>query len=138
MLAQVHQQGLIPPDWILSDTWSTDNVVNNKGMINNVELCTEEDSLKIYTNGGVLEYNQVGDNRYFPIRTYFNPQSIANVLSLKTVNEMNGYHVTMDTQDDLSIKLHHGTATLRFPHSMNGLYYCTKDKSVEGKTIVTL
>ena len=46
MLAQVHQQGLIPPDWILLDTCSTDNVVNNKGMINNIKLYTKEDSLK--------------------------------------------------------------------------------------------
>ena len=99
-------------------------------MINNVELCTEEDSLKIYTNGGELEYNQIGNFNYLPIGTYYNPRSIANMLSLKTVSEMNGFHVTMDTQDDSSIKLHHGTATLRFPHSVNGLYYCTKGNMV--------
>ena len=64
-------------------------------MINNVKLCTEEDSLKIYTNGGALEYNKVGDFTYLPIRTYFNPQSITNMLSLKTVSEMNGYHITV-------------------------------------------
>ena len=43
---------------------------------------------------------------------------------------MNGFRVTMDTQDDSSIKLHHGTTTLIFPHSVNGLYYCTKDDMV--------
>ena len=96
-------------------------------MINNVKLCTEEKPLKIYTNGGVLEYDQVGDFTYLTIKTYYNPQSIANVLSLKTVSEMNGYYITMDTQDDLFIKLHHGTITLYFTHNSNGLYYCRKE-----------
>ena len=34
----------------------------------------------------------------------------------------------MDTSEDPSIKLHHGNETLRFPHSNNGLYYCTVEE----------
>ena len=96
-------------------------------MVNDLKPCAEEDALKIYTNGGALDYNQVGKFTYLPIKTYYNPKSIANVLSLKAVSEMKGYCVTMDTQDDPSIKLHHGAITLQFPHSSNGLYYCTEE-----------
>ena len=74
LLTQVQQQGLIPPDWILLDTCSTDNVVNSRDMIRNIKPCTEEDSLKIYTNGGALDYDQVGDFAYLPIKIYYNPQ----------------------------------------------------------------
>ena len=134
VLTQVHQQGLIPPDWILLDTCSTDNVVNNVDMVNNLRPCSEEDALKIYTNGGALDYDQAGEFAYLPIKTYYNPESIANVLSLKAVSEMKGYQVTMDTQNDPSIKLHHGDTTLCFPHSSNGLYYCTEEDMTNFKS----
>ena len=114
---------MIPPDWILLDTCSTDNVVNDKNMVNNLRLCSDEDCLKIYTNGGALEYNQMGDFAHIPLKIYYNPQSIANVLSLKAVSEVDGYRVSMDTDEDPSIRLHHGDVTLKFPHSNNGLYY---------------
>ena len=73
ILTQVCKQGLIPPDWILLDTCSTDNVVNNKAMVTNLQKCSEEDYLKIYTNGGALEYNQMGDFVHLPLKIYYNP-----------------------------------------------------------------
>ena len=97
-------------------------------MVNNLQRCSDEDYLKIYTNGGALEYNQMGDFVHLPLKIYYNPLSIANVLSLKAVSEIKGYHVSMDTSEDPSIRLYHGNETLRFPHSNNGLYYCTAEE----------
>ena len=97
-------------------------------MVTNLQKCSEEDYLKIYTNGGVLEYNQMGDFVHLPLKIYYNPLSIANILSLKAVSEIKGYRVSMDTSEDPSIRLHHGNETLRFPHSRNGLYYCTVEE----------
>ena len=91
ILIQVHSQGPIPPDWILLDTYSADNIVNNTAMAMNLEVSNEEDVLMIYTNREALKYTQSGDFRHLPIKTNYNPESIANVLSLKkTVSEMKG------------------------------------------------
>ena len=62
---------------------------------------------------------------HLPLKIYYNPQPIANILSLKAVSEVEGYRVSMDTDEDPSIRLHHGNITLKFPHGVNGLYYCT-------------
>ena len=94
-------------------------------MVNNLQRCSDEDYLKIYTNGGALEYNQTRDFAHLSLKIYYNPQSIANLLSLKEVSEIKGYRMSMDTDEDPSIRLHHGNITLKFPHSDNGLYYCT-------------
>ena len=50
------------------------------------------------------------------------------MLSLKAISEIEGYRVSIDTSEDPSIRLHHGNETLRFPHSNNGLYYCTAEE----------
>ena len=103
-------------------------------MVNNLKPCAEEDALKNNTNGGALDYDQAGEFAYLPIKTYYNSESITNVLSLKAVSEMKGYCVTMDTQDNPSIKLYHGHTTLCFPHSSNGLYYCTEEDMTRFKS----
>ena len=45
IIIQVHPQGSIPLDWILLDTYSTDNVVNNTATMEmNLEVYNEEDT----------------------------------------------------------------------------------------------
>ena len=46
--------GIIPPDWVLLDTCSTDNVIRNIDLFNSVRMCIAEESLKIFTNEGSL------------------------------------------------------------------------------------
>ena len=86
------------------DICFTDNVVNNKTMITTLKRCSDKDKI------------------------YYNLHSIVNVLSLKEVSEIKGYYFSMDTDKDSIIRLHHGNVTLRFPHSDNGLHYCTVKK----------
>ena len=100
--------------------------MNSNSMVTNPKTCDEEDALKIYKNGGALEYTQSGGFVHLPIKTYYNPKSIANVLSLKAISEMKGYKISMNTNEDSSIMLHHGDLILKSPHSANELYYCTE------------
>ena len=97
-------------------------------MVTNLQKSSEENYLKIYTNGGALEYSQMGDFVHLSLKIYYNPHSIANILSLKAMSEIKGYHISMDTSEDPSIRLHHRNDTFRFPHSNNGLYYCTAEE----------
>ena len=96
---------LIPHVWILLDTCSTDNVINNRHLVENVSSCTEDEKLKIYANGGDLTYEEKYVFKYLPLGVHFNPQSISNVLSLKHVNNMPGYHLEMNTKKESGILL---------------------------------
>ena len=120
----VDRGGLIPPDWILLDTCSTDNVVHDHTLLIEREKCSKNQEMKIYTNGGSLNYDMSGSLKYLPIRCYYNNQSIANVLSLKYISDIPGCRIYMDTQVGPEIYVSYQGATLKFEQSTNGLYYC--------------
>ena len=58
---------------------------------------------------------------------YYNPHSIANVLSLKAVDDIDGLYVTMDTKTESGIFIEDRVNELQFKHSPSGLFYCTID-----------
>ena len=80
--------------------------------------------MKIYTNGGSLNYDTRGFLKYLPIHCYHNDQSIANVLLLKNISDIPGCHIYMDTNVGPEIYVSYQGATLKFKQSLNGLYYC--------------
>ena len=54
-------------------------------MVKNVRKCTKGEKLKIYTNRGELENDEIADSLLLPLEMYFNEESITNVMSLKQV-----------------------------------------------------
>ncbi len=126
MLAQAAKQsGLIPEDWILLGTCSTDNVVNNKVLVDNLRGCYDDEKLTVYTNGGKLTFGEIGNFKYLPLQAYYNPESIANVLSLKAVADMKDFHIEMNTKIEPTIVLIKDDHRLSFRHNSTGLYHCT-------------
>ena len=123
-----NSNGIIPPNWVLLDTFSTDNVIKNKELLNNIRLCSEKESLEIFTNGGSLILNETGTLKHFPMDSYYNPSSIANVLSFKAVMDLKGHHVKMDTENRPGMYVVKNGKELLFRNSMNGLFYCTTDE----------
>ena len=90
ILAQSEQAptSTIPKDWILLDSCSTDCVFNDHSLLNNISPCTQQEKLKIYTNGSSLTYDHMRVFKYLPLPGYYNPDSIANILSLKDVLDL--------------------------------------------------
>ena len=84
--------------------------------------------MKIHANGGSVSYKTTGSFKYLPIQCYYNSESIANVLSLKSVADIQGYKITMDTNDNPHINVKCGNAKLVFRQSRSGLYYCMVDE----------
>jgi len=121
------KHGLIPEEWILLDTCSTDNVINDVTLVQNMRKCGFDETLTIHTNGGELTYREIGDFKFLPIEVFYNPKSIANVLSLKAVDNVKGFHIEMNTSVDPFINVIKGNHKLRFMHSDTGLFYCTVD-----------
>ena len=107
------------------DKCSTDNIIRNKDLLNNIRSCTEEESLEIFTNGSSLELNETGTLKYFPMDGYYHPDSIANILSFKLVTDLKGHYVKMDTENRPGMYVVKGDKELLFWHSVNGLFYCT-------------
>jgi hypothetical protein len=76
----------------------------------------------VFTNGGSQDYSDIGTLTLFPFKVYYNPPSLANILSLAKVLEM--FRVTMDT-NEAPMMLVHGSPdiTLWFHQCGSGLYY---------------
>jgi Reverse transcriptase (RNA-dependent DNA polymerase) len=96
-----HGSSSIDPSWILLDSQSTISVFKNCDMLTNIR--PSDHVLRAVTNGGFQDSRLVGD---FPNlgEVWFNPASIANILSLSHVRRV--CRVTMDTSLDSSLIVH--------------------------------
>ena len=115
---------MINENWILLDTCSTVNVCKNASIITDVRKCCKGEELMIVTNGGSQDYNQIGLFKYLSLPIYYNPKSIANILSFKEVASVPGVCITMDTAMERAIfvTLPDGRK-IKFKECDIGLYY---------------
>ena len=81
--------------------------------------------MKIHTNGESLNYDTIGVFKNLPVKCFYNTRSIANVLSLKSVSDVPGCNIYMDTKNGPEIYVNYGNTILKFDQSPSGLYYCT-------------
>jgi hypothetical protein len=72
----------IPNHWILLDSQSSISVFNNKSMISNIRNSPQE--VCVIINGGEQTSTQIGDITNLGT-VWYNPKSIANILSLSDV-----------------------------------------------------
>lgn len=113
------QHALIPKHWVLLDSQSTVSVFNNPSMLRNIRRAPTP--LKVYTNGGCQESHLIGDIRNFGT-VWFNPDSLANILSLAAVRKT--CRVTMDTSVEAALCVHRSDGTImKFLEYASGLYY---------------
>ena len=88
--------------------------------------------LTAYTNGGAQRYDKLADLSLLPITVHFKQDSMATILSLKTVSEIPGARITLDTNTskDITLSLANGN-TFVFEQYKTGLYYFDANNSVE-------
>ena len=113
----------IPSSWVLLDTCSTASVFCNSMLVNDLVVCSEDEELMIQTNGGGQSFDLKSTMKLFPIDVHFNSESMANILSLKDVAEMEGARITMDTLEERAITVHFQGNAYRFMEHKEGLYY---------------
>ena len=117
VLAQSSNSG-INPNWILLDSQSTISVFCNHTMLSNIRRGTH--TLRAITNGGHQDSEWVGD---FPNlgEVWYNPHSIANILSLADVRKV--CRVTMDSSLEPSLNVHRlDGSVMKFIEHDSGLY----------------
>ena len=93
---------MIPNEWLLLDSGSTISSIRNKDLMFDVQPL--EKPLRVYSNGGHLDYGYDGSLRLMPLRVYFDRKCMANILSLSEVASK--FRVTMDTSVGSSICVH--------------------------------
>ena len=109
----------IPDTWVLLDSQSTISVFKNSSLLSNIRPSSRP--LTVYTNGGCQVSTLLGDIPNFG-EVWYNPQSLANILSLAAVRQR--CRVTMDTAGDPSISVHRRDGSVMvFCESAMGLYY---------------
>ena len=113
------QASTIPNCWILIDSCSSVNIVANEELLHDVILTNNP--INVHCNAGTVSVNKNGLLGDYPERVWFNPQGIANILSLDNVSKH--YRVTMDTNKSNSIVLHRKDGSLiHFTPCSKGLY----------------
>ena len=114
----------IPKSWVLLDTCSTCDVSNNPHLVKNIRACDPNEILLAYTNGGSQKFDKLADLRFLPITVHFKEKSMATILSLKTVSEIEGARLTLDTKvnKNITLTLKEGDSFV-FSQYKNGLYF---------------
>ena len=121
----------IPKSWLLLDTCSTCDVSNNPNLVSNIRACAADEVLLAYTNGGAQKFEKLADLNILPITVHFKVNSMATILSFKTVSEIPGARLTMDTQvnKNITLTLEDGKIFV-FTQYKNGLYFFDTKKTL--------
>jgi hypothetical protein len=120
--------GQVPKAWILLGSQSTVDVFHNHGLLQNIRRFMD-----IHCNAGVTSMNLVGGLPGYG-EVWFNPNGIANIVSLSRVKER-GFRVTFDSTNGNELYVHKPNGTARvLRESSHGLYYM--DTEVTGIALV--
>ena len=83
---------------LLLDTCLTDNVCRDISLLKDVRECDENEMLEVITNGGHMTYKMLGTMKLFPVVSYYNKNSLADIVLMKKLSEVEGMKITMDTK----------------------------------------
>ena len=119
---------LINKNWILLDTCSTVSVFCNDDLVTDIDDCLPGDGITVVTNGGSEHFKQIANLKLLPMRVHFNPDSIANILSLSDIANLEGARLTMDSSVERAINLHVNDSIIQFHECSDGLYYFDASK----------
>jgi hypothetical protein len=107
------------PNWVLLDSESTDHIFCNRDLLTDVKPTTDGEFLKLHTSAGTIDTHQRG--LFGSFNVWYNPDCIANVLSLAQVTDQ--FRVTMDTAIKNSLNVHISeNHMIEFKRVIPGLY----------------
>jgi hypothetical protein len=115
----IAETGRLPTTWILLNIGSTTNIISNKSLLHAIHDSTEP--IWIGSLGSQIKLTQKGLLGNYPYPVWYNPNGIANILSL--FNVAKAYRVTMDTMHGRTLQVHiNDQSTIDFAPTTNGLW----------------
>ena len=123
--------------WLLLDSCSTVSVCCNPDMVQHIRKCAPGQGITVLTNGDSQSFNKTADLNCLPIKVHYNSESMAIILSLLDVANLEGARITMDTDVERAIILHYNGQTLKFKECIDGLYYIDARNMNKDKTHIT-
>jgi hypothetical protein len=85
IMLKISKNGRAPKAWILLDNQLTVNIFRNDELLENI--CRGDTFMDIHCNAGVTSTNLVGGDLPGYGEVWYNPNGIANILSLSRVKE---------------------------------------------------
>ena len=110
---------------IMLDSCSESSVVMNPDLVTDIRTCAPHECIQVVTNGnGSVIFDKMGTLSLLPLAVHVNVDSMANILSLRDVSNIDGVRVTMDSFEERAICVHLPSGlTYVFFEGENGLYF---------------
>jgi len=85
-----NEQWVVLPDVIILDSASTNTCFKNKAFVNEIHQVADSEKLKLFSTGGTTYSKQQGKISILLMKVWFNDQSLANILSMNEVANIDG------------------------------------------------
>ena len=123
------QSAGIERSWILLDTCSTNSTSNDARHVTNITQCCIADEMTTLTNGGPRVFQKVADLKLFPLKVYFDQDSLATVISYNEVTKLSGVRIFVDTdvENTINVIMKESNCVYKFRPCGAGLYYIDMD-----------
>ena len=109
--------------WLLLDSCSTVNLISDKDLLTDIHPVPHR--LQVRCNAGSVVINHQGYLSSYPEPVWFNPEGIANLMSIHNVQWY--YQVTFNTTEDNAFYINNdGGHRTRWEPSGHGLYHYTQ------------
>ena len=96
--------------------------VHDAELVQEIKYCTAEDSIRVHTNGGHMDFDKKGILKFFDMPVFVNTNSLANILSLKDVTKR--FRVTMESEVEKAMLVHVSKdKAYKFRECGQGLYF---------------
>ena len=118
------------------DSCSTDSCTNNEDFLGNLNVCEEKDKFLLFTNGGDIEFKQRGIFKLLLAKMYYNPTSLATVLSMKDALNIPGVAIKYDLTKKRSFVLSYRDKIFEFKECKEVLYFYKYTSNDKIKTTV--
>ena len=111
---------------------ATHSTVKSKDRLTNLTTCNDKDSLFTLTNAGSITFNSRGNLDFLPLHPHYNANSVANILALHEVNDIDGAYVRFigDKEDAFYVIFQSGRL-MKFKRCDSGLYFYDMEKPEE-------